>query len=112
MKKFDFEIISRSIHAWLQSVNEYKPKFYPNTIADIEVAEDTPVGTVIAQITIIDEDKSAGHEIDVSTIALANSKANISTSFFSRRFSKKNADYSSDFFFKTNELTDFIKSYK
>ena len=29
--------------------------------------------------------------------------------FFSRRFSKKNADYSSDFFFfKTNELTDFI----
>ena len=33
--------------------------------------------------------------------------------FFSRRFSKKNADYSSDFFFfKTNELTDFIKSYK
>ena len=26
---------------------------------------------------------------------------------FSRRFSKKNADYSSDFF-KTNELTDFI----
>ena len=28
---------------------------------------------------------------------------------FSRRFSKKNADYSSDFFFlKTNELTDFI----
>ena len=32
--------------------------------------------------------------------------------FFSRRFSKKNADYSSDFFLKTNELTDFIKSYK
>ena len=32
---------------------------------------------------------------------------------FSRRFSKKNADYSSDFFFlKTNEVTDFIKSYK
>ena len=28
-------------------------------------------------------------------------------SIFSRRFSKKNTDYSSDFF-KTNELTDFI----
>ena len=32
---------------------------------------------------------------------------------FSRRFSKKNADYSSDFsFFKTNEVTDFISFYK
>ena len=31
---------------------------------------------------------------------------------FSRRFSKKNADYSSDFsFFKTNEVTDFISFY-
>ena len=33
----------------------------------------------------------------------------LKTNFFSRRFSKKNADYSSDFFLKkTNELTDFI----
>ena len=32
---------------------------------------------------------------------------------FSRSFSKKNADYSSDFsFFKTNEVTDFISFYK
>ena len=37
----------------------------------------------------------------------------ITCCFFSRRFSKKNADYSSDFsFFKTNEVTDFINFYK
>ena len=49
-------------------------------------------------------------QLDVySTSGLKASKLPV----FSRRFSKKNADYSSDFlFFKTNELTDFIKSYK
>ena len=31
---------------------------------------------------------------------------------FSRCFSKKNADYSSDFSFKTNEVTDLISFYK
>ena len=33
-------------------------------------------------------------------------------SFFSRRFSKKNADYSSDFFLKDQRTDRFYKSYK
>ena len=58
----------------INPLNEFPPTFYPSTIADVTINEDSPVGTVVASIEVKDDDLSANHEIDPSSLQLANSK--------------------------------------
>ncbi|XP_063726758.1 protocadherin Fat 4-like isoform X3 [Symsagittifera roscoffensis] len=52
--------------------NEFSPTFYPSTIADVTVDENSPIGTLVASVEVKDEDLFTSHEIDPASLQLAN----------------------------------------